>query len=118
MKNEADILRAASRMVPLIRSITNEARDRRRSIRCLEARIRALNTHPGDHFSQLRPIESELFLQRRGIESIHQELSRLGCSMDSSQPGRIVWHVGGSEVAFEEGLDAGAVKPDRFGTVR
>lgn len=117
MKNEADILQEASRMVPLIRSITNEARDRKRSIRLLEAKIRVLTSHRGDHLAQIRPIESELFLQRRGIESIHEELARLGCSMDARQPGRIVWHVAGSEVAFEDGLDGSVVQPEQFGSI-
>jgi hypothetical protein len=116
MKNEADILREASRMVPLIRSITNEARDRKHSIRFLEAKIRKVALHRRDRVAQIRPLESQLFLQRRELESIHEELARLGCSMDARQPGRIVWHVAGSEVAFEDGLDKNMVRPQR-GTI-
>jgi hypothetical protein len=102
MISESEIMRRAMRMVPLVRSITSEARDRTQTIEQLESRLKRLLSRYGDHSTKVRLVEGALFLERRGIEQVRRELARLDCTLDHEHPERIVWHVANREVCFED----------------
>ena len=89
-------------MVPLVRSITCEARDRAQTIEQLESRLKRLLSRYGDESTKVRLVEGALFLQRRGIEQIRRELARLNCTLDQEHPERIVWHIANREICFED----------------
>jgi hypothetical protein len=116
MKNQTDVLQKAKLMMPLIRSITSEARDRALAIRRLEARHEELSSRPGEHTAEIRPVEVELFFHRREIERVQKELARLGCSLDAEHPNRIVCSADGDEWSYEERLDETGFRPDRSGS--
>jgi hypothetical protein len=105
MMHEPAILQRAKRMVPLIHSITSEARDRTRAIRRLEAKLTELSSRHGEQTAETRPVESELFFHRREIERVQKELAHLGCSLDTDHPQRIVCSADGSEWTYEAPLD-------------
>jgi hypothetical protein len=116
MSTEYDILRRATCMVPLIRSITTEAHERRRAIRQLENRLKGTSPRrPRADVLEHRQLECELFTHRRQMECVQKELARLGCRMDASCPGRIVWQLKGHEVLFEGRLDHPRVNQNQFG---
>jgi len=98
--------------VPLIRSITREARDRTRAIRHLQAKVAELSSRPGEQTTEIRSVESELFLHRRELERVQKELARLGCSLDADHPQRIVCSADGDEWTYEEPLDETGFRPD------
>jgi hypothetical protein len=112
MTNETAILQRAKRMVPLIHSITMEARDRTRAIRHLEEKVAELSARPGEQTAEIRSVEAELFLHRRELERVQKELARLGCSLDAEHPERIVCSADGSEWTYEQPLDETGFRPD------
>jgi uncharacterized coiled-coil protein SlyX len=112
MMHETAILRRTKSMLPLIRSITREARDRTQAIRSLEAKLAELSSRPGEQTPQIRPVESELFSHRREIERVQKELARLGCSLDADHPERIVCSAEGNEWTYEDELDETDFRPD------
>jgi chromosome segregation ATPase len=112
MTNETAILQRAKRMVPLMHSITREARDRTRAIRHLEAKLKELSSRRGEQTAEIRPVESELFFHRREIERVQKELARLGCSLDVDHPERIVCSADGDEWIYEEPLDETGFRPE------
>jgi len=113
MKQDAEILRRANVMAPLIRSIAREAADRHREIRRLEAELAKLLSAPGEPVHDLRRVESELFGHRRAVERIQKELGHIGCSLDAEHPDRVVCSLDDREVSFEERLDETGYRPDR-----
>jgi len=113
MKHETESMLKAQRMVPLIRSIAREAHDRYGEIKRLEVELQGLLSGPGEPVHEIRRVESELFRQRRGIEQVQVELERMGCSLDPSNPDRIVCSTADEEVSFEERLDETGYRRDR-----
>jgi len=113
MKHETESMLKAQRMVPLIRSVAREARDRSSEIQRLEAELQGLLRGPGERVHEIRSVESELFRHRRGIAQVQSELERIGCSLDADNPDRIVCSMADEEVTFEERLDETGYRRDR-----
>ena len=100
MKQETLILRSAEKMTPLIRSIAKEVEDRSREIERLESELEQLSARTGDRMLEVRRVEEDLFLHRRGMERIEKELARLGCRLDEDHPERIVCSIADGEATF------------------
>jgi hypothetical protein len=113
MKPTPDTPREAQRMMPLIRSIAHETRERARAIRDLEAKLEDLSSRPGELTTEIRRAESELFLHRREVERIGKELAPLGCSLDADRPQRIVCSIGGRRWSYEQQLDETGYRPSQ-----
>ena len=97
-RNERD----AERMLPLLRAIGQEIRERNRAIGDLERRIADLALASALHRDEITLLESELSTHRRELRGIEKEMSRLGCSYDMDDPHKLV--VPGTEVSLA--LDA------------
>ena len=115
MKHETDALREAKRMVPLIRSIARETQDRARAIRRLEASLEDLSSRSEEPITEIRRVESELFLQRRELEHVRKELAGLGCRLEADRPLRIVCSGAGRPWSYEERLDETGYRHGRPG---
>lgn len=113
MRQETDALRVAKSMLPLIRSIARETRERKRAIRDLEAKLEALASRRGEPITEIRRVESDLFLHRREIERVEKELTRLGCKLDLDHPRRIVCSADGNEWSYDDRLDETGYRPDK-----
>ncbi len=95
----------AERMMPLLRSIGREIKERSRAIRELEARRAAA----GDAFAG--SLDAQLSSHRLALRRVNKELERLGLSVDESNPPRIL--IPGTEGpwAYEEQLDDTRFRP-------
>ena len=93
----------AHRLVPLLRSITRELRERNAAIETLEATIDQLkNTaERRGKRANLGELKSELASNRREARLARQELERLGCSLDLDHPLRVL--IPGSDGQLEHG---------------
>jgi hypothetical protein len=108
MTNAYDRDRAA-RLVPLLRSITREIRDRTRRIDALRRELELI--HDGARSRRYRERQAELAIQLRELRLANAELERLGCSLDRSHPLRVLipadggatfaWRCGSSELDAE-----------------
>jgi len=113
MKRETEILRKAKDMLPYIRSIGREARERSSEVQRLEAELERLRSGPGELVREIRSVEEELFHHRREMERVGKELTRIGCILDVDHPGRIVFSMADNEVSFEPRLDETGYRPGR-----
>jgi len=91
----------AERMVPLLRAIGQEVRERNLAVLALETRIADLALAPKLHAEEIAMLESELACHRRELRGIEREMERLGCSFDQDDPNRIV--VPGTAVSLALG---------------
>ena len=80
--------RDADRLIPLLRSLQRELRERADSMRSLEHRLRRAR-RDGDT-DQRTLIEAELANHRLETRNVERELARLGCALDEQHPGRIL----------------------------
>ena len=94
----------AERMMPLLRSIGREIRERTRTVAFLEARLAALAPTAHVHADEIQGLEAQLSAHRRELRRVEKELSRLGCNRDAENPLRILIGLDGSW-AYEGGLD-------------
>jgi septal ring factor EnvC (AmiA/AmiB activator) len=97
--------RDAERLLPLLRSIGREIRDRSRVIDAQEERLAALSETRDEHRLEIAQIESELSLNRRELRRIERELAELGCDLDADHPLRILIPGRGETFAWERQLD-------------
>ena len=81
---------AVERMMPLLRSIGREIRDRTRALDLLEARIEGARSSTAEGEARTRDLIPEISLHRRELRRALQELVRLGCDLESEQPLRIL----------------------------
>ena len=98
MKQNNKSREEAERLLPLLRAIGKELKERSTAIRALEARIADLARAPALHCREISVLESELSLHRRELRGVEKEMSRLGCSVDEDNPGRIL--IAGSAVSL------------------
>lgn len=79
----------ASALLPLLRSITAEIRERSEAIDALELELQGLGStrHAREHRGDL---EAALSVQRRELRVAHRELERLGCALDEDHPLRVL----------------------------
>ena len=75
----------AEALVPLLRAIHRELRDRALRVRFLSRRVPELE--PGLERDML---EAELSTHRRELRRANEELERLGCALDDDHPGRVL----------------------------
>jgi hypothetical protein len=95
----------AEKIVPLVRAIGREMRERTFAIAELEEREAALAPHRSAHLDELRRIESELSTHRRELRRVERELAELGCNLDADHPLRILIPSDGGAIAYEGQLD-------------
>jgi hypothetical protein len=88
----------AERLLPLLRAIGTEMKERGAAIRALEARIADLARNPALHRGEISVLESELSLHRRELRGVEKEMGRLGCTIDEANPNRIL--VAGASVSL------------------
>jgi len=90
MKRTASDRRDAERILPLLRSIGNEIRDRSSAIDALEERLAGFSSSRDEHRQEIRTIEAQLSLHRRELRRMERELADLGCNLDADHPMRIL----------------------------
>lgn len=80
---------AADRLIPLLRSVQRELRERADAVRVIENKLRRARRAPeGDATRSL--LEAELATHKLEVRQALRELARLGCALDQEQPGRIL----------------------------
>jgi hypothetical protein len=89
---------AATKTLPLVRSIARELKDRVRRIALGEARRRRLVREDGD----LSTVDARLAVDRRELRHAGKELDRLGWKVESELPLRLAYETGdeGPEVTW------------------
>jgi hypothetical protein len=95
----------AERLLPLLRSIGAEIRERGRAIDGLEERLAAFADERYRYRSEIAQIEAELACHRRELRRTERELSELGCNLDADHPLRILIPGRGEQFAWEGRLD-------------
>lgn len=83
-------IQEAERLLPLLRAIRRELRERTHETARLETLREALAPSPRAHAGDLALVESELSNHRRELRRAEQEVERLGCRIDLDRPLRIV----------------------------
>jgi hypothetical protein len=100
----------ATKLVPLLRSITREMRERTHAIEHLEAKLRdALRKPPGTDPDGLAQVQAELATQKRELRHTRKDLERLGCVLDESHPLRVL--IPGNRGDFEYMIGSNTVEP-------
>ena len=90
----------ADELIPLLRSIQREVRERREEILRLESTSRVFKRRAADH-PRLVSIQAELMTHRRELRLAGRELERLGCALDGERPFRVL--IPGNDGAIEHG---------------
>jgi hypothetical protein len=82
----------ASRLVPLLKSITDEMIERTQRCQVLEQLIATLGNRTREPSAVERKIEleAELSVHRREMRQSERELARLGCTLDGDHPLRVL----------------------------
>jgi hypothetical protein len=80
---------AARDLVPLLESITRELTERRHEARVTETAIRRLRRQGGTA-EELTDLRAILATHKREIRLALAELERLGCSVDTDRPSRVL----------------------------
>jgi len=94
----------AERMMPLLRSIGREIRERTSVLARLEAQL-SLHTTRARRDAEVRALESQISLHRRELRRVNQELGHLGCDLDADHPLRILIPTPDGAWAYEGQLD-------------
>ena len=97
--------RDAERLLPLLRSIGREIRERSRMVDTLEERLATFSADRDQHRPEIARVESELSLHRRELRRVERELAELGCNLDADHPLRILIPGRGETFAWEKKLD-------------
>lgn len=87
MKRAYDRIRA-DRLVPLLRSIQQEIRERLERIRILSHRVSQLEAS-APKSAELALLVADLAVQRRELRCAQKELRALGCALDPEHPTRV-----------------------------
>jgi septal ring factor EnvC (AmiA/AmiB activator) len=95
----------AERMMPLLRSIGRELRERTRAVTALEEHLAALSVNSSVHAQEMSTAESNLSTQRRELRRCENELAQLGCNVDADHPLRILIPSIDGALAYESKLD-------------
>jgi chromosome segregation ATPase len=101
MKRTAHDRRDAERILPLLRSIGAEIRERSAAIDALEERLSNFSGARDENRERIRALESELALHRRELRRTERELNELGCNLDADHPLRILIPGKGGTYAYE-----------------
>jgi hypothetical protein len=79
----------ASALLPLLRSITAEIRERSRAIEALEQELSQLGTARRVR-ARRGDLDAALAVQRRETRVAQREIERLGCQLDADHPLRVL----------------------------
>ena len=88
----------AERLLPLLRSITAEIRERSEAIDALEHELQELG---GTRRERRGEVEASLSIERRELRVARRELERLGCALDEDHPLRVL--IPGADGAMDHG---------------
>ncbi|MCH2104440.1 MAG: DUF2203 family protein [Planctomycetes bacterium] len=99
--NKAYSYQGADELIPLLRSIQREVRERRDEILRLENTARVFKRRAKDH-PRLASLQAELMTHRRELRMSERELERLGCALDGERPFRVL--IPGDDGAIENGF--------------
>lgn len=104
----------ASKLVPLLRSITREMRERTHAIEHLEAKVRDVSRAFGKDSDELITVQAELSTQKRELRLTRKELERLGCALDEEHPLRVLipGRTGDLRSGFEYHIGTNSVEPN------
>jgi hypothetical protein len=91
----------ADELIPLLRSIQREVRERREEILRLENTLRVFKRRALEH-PRLASTQAELMTHRRELRLSERELERLGCALDGERPFRVL--IPGDDGAIEHGF--------------
>ena len=80
----------AERLMPLLRAIRRELRERTLKTAELESRLTDLSEDRQANAKQIQRLESELSTQLRETRRVEKELGELGCTVDEDRPLRIL----------------------------
>ena len=81
--------RNADRLIPLLRSVQREVREREDQVRGLRVRMSNLPRTAASK-DELRDLQAELAIHKREIRLSRKELGRLGCAIDEERPERVL----------------------------
>ena len=81
--------RNADRLIPLLRSVQREVREREDQVRGLRVRMSNLPRTAAAK-DELRDLQAELAVHKREIRLARKELGRLGCAIDEERPERVL----------------------------
>lgn len=90
--------RNADQLIPLLRSVQREIRERADEIRGLRVRLTNLTRGQGD-VEATRALQAELANHKREIRLARKELERLGCAIDEERPERVLIPGVGGDLA-------------------
>ncbi len=110
MQTQTITVNEAERLLPLIRAIRREIRERTLAAADLEQRLEALASTRKVHAREIAAIESELSAHRRELRRIERELHELGCKQDSDRPLRILMPSEDGELAVDGELSKTAIR--------
>lgn len=104
----------ASKLVPLLRSITREMRERTHALEHLEAKLRDTLRAQGKDSAEFISVQAELSSQKRELRLARKELERLGCALDESHPLRVLipGRNGDLRSGFEYTIGSNNVQPN------
>src|SRR5258708_31276021 len=96
---------AAERLVPLLRSISDEIIERMRHIETLEQRLEALaSMRASPTFErENRMVRADLAIQRRELRLSVGELARSGCGLDADRP--LLIRIPGADGRYDSGFE-------------
>lgn len=94
-----------SRMLPLLRSIVTEVKERTCAITHLEGSLAALAGTRRIHQREMYDLEARLACQRQALRSVDKELARLGWSFDADDSSRLRFHGGHGQPDLSVRLD-------------
>jgi DNA-binding transcriptional regulator/RsmH inhibitor MraZ len=95
----------ADRMLPLLRSIGREIRERTKAVANLEEHLDALSINPNVHAQEVAQTEAQLSTHRRELRRCEREIHELGCNVDADDPLRILIPSTDGALAYEGKLD-------------
>jgi chromosome segregation ATPase len=110
MQTKTSTVNEAERLLPLIRVIRREIRERTLAATDLEQRLEALAPTRKAHAAEITAVESELSGHRRELRRIERELRELGCKQDSDRPLRILLPSDDGELAVDGELSKTAIR--------
>jgi hypothetical protein len=91
----------ASALLPLLRSITAEIRERSEAIDELELELQDLGDTRVER-ERRGDVEAALSVERRELRVVRRELSHLGCALDQDHPLRVL--IPGVDGALDHGF--------------
>ena len=95
----------AERLMPLLRSIGREMRERTRAIDSLEERLTASSNSRNVDGDVIATLEPQLATHKRELRRIESELAQLGCNLDADHPLRILIPAEGGALTYDGPLD-------------